>query len=76
MRVADQARPLHEQVADARVIIPTTGRVDAAAIAAAPRLRLIAQPAAGYANIDVEAAKKRGVPVTIAPGALLGKVCV
>jgi phosphoglycerate dehydrogenase-like enzyme len=56
------------QVANAKVLVPTTGVVDAAAIAAAQDLRLIAQPAAGYANIDLEAAKQRGIPVTIAPG--------
>jgi glyoxylate reductase len=56
------------QVANAKVLVPTTGLVDAAAIAAARDLRLIAQPAAGYANIDLEAAKQRGIPVTIAPG--------
>lgn len=64
----DPSRPLHAQVSAARVLIPTTGIVDAAAIAAPSDLRLIAQPAAGYANIDVEAARARGVPVTIAPG--------
>lgn len=50
------------------MFIPTTGPVDAAAIDAARDLQLIAQPAAGYSNIDVEAAKRRGVPVTVAPG--------
>jgi hypothetical protein len=55
-----------------QVLIPTTGRVDAAAIEAARGLRLIAQPAAGYANIDIDAAKRRGVPVTIAPGVCTG----
>uniref|UniRef100_A0A383V9Z4 D-isomer specific 2-hydroxyacid dehydrogenase NAD-binding domain-containing protein n=1 Tax=Tetradesmus obliquus TaxID=3088 RepID=A0A383V9Z4_TETOB len=64
----DPTRPLAEQVANAKVLVPTTGLVDAAAIAAAHDLRLIAQPAAGYANIDLEAAKQRGIPVTIAPG--------
>jgi hypothetical protein len=56
------------QVANAKVLVPTTGLVDAAAIAAAHDLRLVAQPAAGYANIDLDAAKQRGIPVTIAPG--------
>ncbi|KAG2447217.1 hypothetical protein HYH02_007957 [Chlamydomonas schloesseri] len=64
----DPSRPLVEQVADMRVLIPTTGVVGASDIAAVRDLRLIAQPAAGYNNIDVEAAKRRGVPVTIAPG--------
>ncbi len=64
----DPTRPLAEQVTNARVLIPTTGLVTAADIAAAKDLRLVAQPAAGYNNIDVEAAKQRGVPVTLAPG--------
>lgn len=65
----DPDRPLAEQVTNARVLIPTTGLVTAADIAAPKDLRLVAQPAAGYNNIDVEAAKQRGVPVTLAPGA-------
>ncbi|PNH06099.1 Glyoxylate reductase [Tetrabaena socialis] len=64
----DPSRPLAEQVRNARVLIPTTGMVGAADIAAAADLRLVAQPAAGYNNIDVAAAVRRGVPVTIAPG--------
>ncbi|KAG2493655.1 hypothetical protein HYH03_008170 [Edaphochlamys debaryana] len=64
----DPTRPLAEQVRNARVLIPTTGLVTAADIAAPTDLRLVAQPAAGYNNIDVEAARRRGVPVTIAPG--------
>ena len=64
----DPSRAVHEQVTRAKVLIPTTGTMDAAAIAAPPDLRLIAQPAAGFANIDLAAAKKRNVPVTIAPG--------
>jgi hypothetical protein len=61
-------QPLQDQVAHAKVLIPTNGLVNAAVIAAAPELRLIAQPAAGYANIDLQAAKQQGVPVTRAPG--------
>lgn len=68
----DPSRPLAEQVRHARVLIPTTGSVSADAIDAPVDLRLIAQPAAGYNNIDVEAARRRGVPVTIAPGARVG----
>lgn len=66
----DPSLPLTQQVANAHVLIPTTGLVDAAVIAAAPHLKLIAQPAAGTANIDLEAAKQRGIPVTYAPGGL------
>jgi len=90
------------QVADAKVLIPTTGRVSAQDINAVKDLRLITNPAAGlcsvfswlnaqafrfvthssicckwhklrllnagYNNIDIEAAKARGVPVCTAPG--------
>jgi phosphoglycerate dehydrogenase-like enzyme len=62
--------PLARQVTNARVLIPTTGHVDAHVIAAAPHCKLIAQPAAGTANIDKEEAKRRGIPVTYAPGEL------
>jgi len=64
----DASRPLAEQVGGAHVLIPTTGAVDAAAIAAAKDLRLIAQPAAGFDCIDVAAAAAAGIPVTLAPG--------
>jgi phosphoglycerate dehydrogenase-like enzyme len=64
-----QGPPLAEQCRGAHVLVPTTGRVDAACIAAAlPSLALIAQPASATGNIDLAAAKQRGVPVTHAPG--------
>lgn len=66
----DPTRPLQEQVANARVLVPTNGVISAELIDSVKDLKLIAQPAAGYANIDVEAAKRRGIPVTIAPGRL------
>ena len=76
LRRFDPTRPLHKQSEDVHVFIPTTGVVDRAAIFAARPLRLIAQPAAGYGNIDVAAAQERGVPVTTAPGNLVLVVCV
>jgi glyoxylate reductase len=42
-------------------------RVDAQALAAAPRLRLIASMAITPANVDVAAATARGIPVTVIP---------
>lgn len=68
LRRMDPALPLADQVTNARVLVPTTGHVDAAVIRAAPHLKLIAQPAAGTANIDKEEAKRLGIPVTFAPG--------
>jgi glyoxylate reductase len=47
-----------------------TDTVDAATLAAAPRLRVVANVAVGYDNIDVAAATGRGVIVTNTPGVL------
>ncbi len=71
LEARDHARPLAEAIAafDPDVILPSNGHVDAAAIAAAPRLALIQQPAAGYEHIDLEAARARTIPVCNAPGA-------
>jgi glyoxylate reductase len=44
--------------------------VNAEAIGAAKKLRMIATMGTGYDNIDVAAAKRRGIPVTFAPGIL------
>ncbi len=69
MRMRDPSRPLHEDLREAHVILPSNMRLDAEAIGAAERLMLIQQPAAGYDSIDVAAAQARGVPVCNAPGA-------
>lgn len=63
---------LLEAVRTADVLVPTiTDRIDAALIAgAAPRLRLLAAFANGTDNIDVGAARARGIAVTNTPGAL------
>jgi glyoxylate reductase len=47
-----------------------TDRIDAALMAAAPRLRIIANMAVGYDNIDVVEATRRGILVTNTPGIL------
>jgi phosphoglycerate dehydrogenase-like enzyme len=54
-------------LAGAQVLLPSNYPMDAAAIAGAGDLRLIQQPAAGVENIDLEAARARGVPVCNAP---------
>jgi len=69
LRVRDPDRPMAEEVADAHVILPSNGRIDAAAIRGATNLRLIQQPAVGVDMVDLEAARARGVPVCNAPGA-------
>ena len=45
-------------------------RIDAEAMAAAPSLRVIANYAVGYNNIDMDAAKARGIIVTNTPDVL------
>lgn len=52
------------------VIAMVTDRIDRAAIAAAPSLRVIANVGVGYNNIDVAAARERGVAVTNTPDVL------
>jgi glyoxylate reductase len=47
-----------------------TDPIDAEVMDAAPRLRVIAQMAVGYDNIDVQAATARGIPVGNTPGVL------
>jgi glyoxylate reductase len=47
-----------------------TDRIDAGVIEAATRLRGIATCAVGYDNIDLEAAARRGIPVSNTPGVL------
>ena len=55
--------------ADALVTL-LTDRVDADMLAAAPRLRVVANVAVGYDNVDVAAARDRGIAVTNTPGIL------
>lgn len=57
---------------DCDVLLPTvTDRIDEAMIArAGPRLKLIANFGNGVDNIDVAAARKRGITVTNTPGVL------
>jgi phosphoglycerate dehydrogenase-like enzyme len=69
IHIWDRAQPLAEALAGVQVILPSNHRIDAAAIAAAPELRLIQQPAAGIDAIDLAAARARDVPVCNAPGA-------
>jgi len=47
-----------------------TDKVDDALLAAAPGVKIVANVAVGYDNIDLEAARKRGVTVTNTPGVL------
>lgn len=55
--------------ADAAVTL-LTDRVDDAFLDAAPSIRVVANVAVGYNNIDVDACRRRGVTVTNTPGVL------
>jgi phosphoglycerate dehydrogenase-like enzyme len=64
----DRHAPLASVVGEIDVLLPSNGHVDAEVIAAATRLRLIQQPAAGTEGIALDAARARGIPVCNAPG--------
>jgi len=65
----DRRAPLASAVADIHVLLPSNAEITPEVIAAAPRLRLIQQPAAGTERIDRAAAAARGIPICNAPGA-------
>ena len=58
-----------EEIGDADAIIVGLDQVDENAIAAATNLKVIAKHGVGVDNIDVEAAKRRGIKVVNVPGA-------
>jgi phosphoglycerate dehydrogenase-like enzyme len=58
---------LEPLLAEAEVLIARGGtQVTAAAIAAAPRLRVIGRSGVGFSEVDVAAATRRGIPVVLA----------
>ncbi len=65
----DRATPLPHAVHDIDVLLPSNAVITPEVIDAAPRLRLIQQPAAGSDKIDRSAAARRAIPICNAPGA-------
>jgi D-3-phosphoglycerate dehydrogenase len=59
--------PLSRQVSDVDVIIPALSQIDADAIKAAPKLKLIAQAGVGLDGVDIPAATEKGIYVTNVP---------
>jgi D-3-phosphoglycerate dehydrogenase len=57
-----------DALAEAEVLIVRGSVVDAAVLEVAVSLRAIARTGAGYDNLDVEGATRRGIPIVYAPG--------
>jgi lactate dehydrogenase-like 2-hydroxyacid dehydrogenase len=67
------AELLRDAAGAAAIVATLTDRVDAAVLdAAGPSLQVVANVAVGYDNVDVAAARARGVVVTNTPGVLDG----
>jgi glycerate dehydrogenase len=64
-RLHTYTRPeqLAERLAEATVVVSNKVRLDAAAFAAAPQLRLVCVAATGTNNVDLDAAQRHGVTV-------------
>jgi lactate dehydrogenase-like 2-hydroxyacid dehydrogenase len=66
-----RAEMLREAAGAVAVVSTLTDRVDAGVLdAAGPQLRLVANVAVGFDNVDVASARSRGVAVTNTPGVL------
>ncbi len=60
-----------DRIADADGLLTMlTERVDTAALDSAPKLKVIANYAVGFDNIDIEATNKRSIPVGVTPDVL------
>ncbi len=63
------ADPSEQQIANAAgAIVRADAVVDAAFLARAPRLRVLARTGVGVDHVDLQAATARGIPVVITPG--------
>lgn len=63
------AGPLAERIGDAEIAVTRTmNGITRAVLSGAPRLRAIAQGTSGIDNIDVDAARERGIEILTLPG--------
>jgi glyoxylate reductase len=70
-RLPPPAAVLHEKVRDCDGLVSLlTDKVDAALLAAAPKLKVVSNFAVGFNNVDVAACTARGIPVGNTPGVL------
>ena len=61
------AEQLVERIGDADAVLTNKARIDEGVMAACPNLKYVGELATGYNNIDVQAARRRGVVVTNIP---------
>lgn len=61
-------KQLHEALADAEAVVIRSDIIDEAALAAAPKLKLVVRAGAGYDNIDLKAATAHNVIAMNTPG--------
>ncbi len=59
---------LHRALTEADGLIAWLERVDAAALAVAPRLRVVSRVGVGFDTIDIPACSERGIPVMVVNG--------
>jgi len=71
---APSEEQLLQAVGEVDVIISGTEPITSKVLAAASRLKLIAKHGVGYDNIDLEAARTRGVPVALAGPVMVDSV--
>jgi D-3-phosphoglycerate dehydrogenase len=63
------AQGLNEEIADADAIIAGLDDYNEALLSKAKKLKIISRYGVGYNNVDLEAAKRQDITVTITPGA-------
>lgn len=73
VKLDEKDGPLREQlereIADADALIAGLEPIDAALLAKAEKLKAVSRYGVGYENVDCAAAKKKGIQVTVTPGA-------
>ncbi len=63
----DEAQ-LHQHLSTAHAVLPWLERIDAAALAVAPHLKVVSRHGVGYDTVDIPACTARGIPVMVVNG--------
>ena len=63
----DQPKTIIERIGKAEVVVTNKVPISKEIIEACPTLKYISETATGYNNVDIETAKKKGIPVTNIP---------